>query len=102
MRRLFDGMSSTLQLHDHGSRGSLADRKILRSGSPLYQHRYRALSRWGLRLRAMSLRHMRSRLRHVRQRREERKRAARRATLKQSIGGPVYVASSATNGVVAS
>ncbi|KAJ5808185.1 hypothetical protein N7474_009454 [Penicillium riverlandense] len=102
MRRLFDGMSSTLQLHHNASRGSLADRKILRTGSPLYQHRYRALSRWGLRLRAMSLRNMRSRLRRVRQRREERKRAARRETLKQSIGGPVYVASSATHGVVAS
>ncbi|CAL5872608.1 uncharacterized protein PFLUO_LOCUS6873 [Penicillium psychrofluorescens] len=102
MRRLFDGMSSTLQLHHNASRGSLADRKILRTGSPLYQHRYQALSRWGLRLRALSLRNVRNRLRRVRQRREERKRAARRETLKQNIGGPVYVASSATQGVVAS
>ncbi|KAJ5601447.1 hypothetical protein N7510_010981 [Penicillium lagena] len=102
MRQLLDGMSSTLQLHHNASRGSLADRKILRTGSPLYQHRYRALSRWGLRLRAMSLRNVRSRLRRVRQRREERKRAARRDTLKQSIGVPVYVASSVPHGLVAS
>ncbi|KAJ5103349.1 hypothetical protein N7532_003878 [Penicillium argentinense] len=82
----------------NASRGSLVDRGMLRS--PVYQHRYRVLGRWSLRLRSMSLRKVRVRLRRLRQRRDERKRAARRETLKQSIGGPVYVASSTTNGVV--
>lgn len=107
-RVLFDGPPSLARrspemkrLFDNASRGSLVDHNILRTGSPLYQHRYRVLSRWGLRLRSMSVRNMRLRLRRMRQRREEKKRAARRETLKQSIGGPLYVASSATNGVVA-
>ncbi|KAJ5095702.1 hypothetical protein NUU61_005058 [Penicillium alfredii] len=99
MKRLFDAMPSSV--HHNASCSSLVDRGILRTGSPLYQNRYWALSRWGLRLRSMPLRNVRNRLRRFRQRRDERKRAARRATLKQSIGGPVYVASSATNGVVA-
>lgn len=75
---------------------------LVRTGSPLYQTRFQvlSLSRWGQRLRSMSLRNTRARLRRMRQRRDERKRAARRETLKQSIGVPVYVASSATNGVV--
>ncbi|KAJ5174871.1 uncharacterized protein N7482_000748 [Penicillium canariense] len=99
MTCLFHGLSSPA--HYHPSRGSLVDHGgILRTGSPLYQNRYRLLSRWGLRWRSMSLRNVRVRLRRVRQRRDERKRAARRETLKQSIGGPVYVASSTTNGVV--
>lgn len=99
MKRFFNGLSSSARYN--ASRGSLVDRGgILRSGSPLYQDRYRALSRWGMRWRSLSLRNVRARIRRVRQRREERKRAARRETLKQSIGGPVYVVSSATNGVV--
>lgn len=89
MRRLFNA-----------SHASLVDGSVLRTGSPLYQHRYWALSRWGLRLRSISLHNVRNRLRRMRQRRDERKRAARRETLKQSIGCPMYVASSATNGVV--
>lgn len=90
MKRLFvDGMSS---------RGSLMDQGILRTASPLYQHRYRLLSRRTLWFRWMSLR---NRLRRVHQRRDERKRLARKETIKQSIRGPAYMASSATNGVVA-
>lgn len=89
MRRLFNA-----------SHASLVDGGILRTGSPLYQHRYRVLSRWGLRVRSISLHNVRKRLRRMRQRRDERKRAARRETLKQSIGCPMYVAPSATNGVV--
>jgi hypothetical protein len=107
-RIIFDGPPSLAQyspemrrvLDYNASRGSLVDRGMIRS--PLYQHGYRVLpqvSRWGLRLRSMSLRNVRTRLRRLRQRRDERKRAARRETLKQSIGGPVYVASSTTNGV---
>ncbi|KAJ6131484.1 hypothetical protein N7523_001190 [Penicillium sp. IBT 18751x] len=84
MRRLF-----------HASHASL-----VRTGSPLYPTRYHALSQWGRRLRSMSLRNTRARLRRIRQRRDERKQAARRENLKQSIGFPVYVASSATNEVV--
>lgn len=100
MRSFFSGLSSSSARY-HASRGSLVDNGgILRTGSPLYQNRYRALSRWGMRWRSLSLRNVRARIRRVRQRREERKRAARRETLKQSIGGPVYVVSSATNGVV--
>ena len=91
MRRWFDFNTS---------RGSLVERNILRTRSPLYQHRYRLLGRWGLRLRSISVRNVRNRLRGMRQSRADRKRAARRETLKQSIGGPVYVASSATNGIV--
>ncbi|CEJ55870.1 hypothetical protein PMG11_02101 [Penicillium brasilianum] len=99
MKRFFNGLSSSA--HYHVSRGSLVDNGgILRTGSPLYQNRYRTLSRWGMRWRSLSLRSVRAQIRRVRQRREERKRAARRETLKQSIGGPVYVVSSATNGVV--
>lgn len=108
-RIIFDGPPSLSRhspemrrvLDYNASHGSLADRGMM--GSPLYQHRYRVLpqvSRWGLRLRSMSLRNVRIRLRRLRQRRDERKRVARRETLKQSIGGPVYVASSTTNGVV--
>ncbi|KAJ5684362.1 uncharacterized protein N7477_000707, partial [Penicillium maclennaniae] len=84
MRRLF-----------HASHASL-----VRTGSPLYPTRYHALSQWGRRLRSMSLRNTRARLRRIRQRRDERKQAARRENLKQIIGFPVYVASSATNEVV--
>lgn len=99
MKSFFTGLSSSARYNV--SRGSLVDPGgILRTGSPLYQDRYRALSRWGMRWRSLSLRNVRARIRRVRQRREERKRAARRETLKQSIGGPVYVVSSATNGVV--
>ncbi|KAJ5487522.1 hypothetical protein N7530_001822 [Penicillium desertorum] len=87
MKRLFNGMTSN---------GSLVDQGMFRTGSPLNPTRFRSLSRWGLRLRSMSWRNVRNRLRRVRQRRDERKRAVRREILKQSIGGPVYVASSAT------
>ncbi|KAJ5163219.1 uncharacterized protein N7500_005049 [Penicillium coprophilum] len=87
MRRLFNGMTSN---------GSLVDPGMFRTGSPLNPGRFRSLSRWGLRLQSMSWRNVRNRLRRVRQRRDERKRAVRREALKQSIGGPVYVASSAT------
>lgn len=107
-RMIFDGPPSLARrspemkrvLDYNASRGSLVDRGMLRS--PLYQHRYAVIpqvTRWNLRLRSMSLRNVRNRLRRLRQRRDEKKRAARRETLKQSIGGPVYVASSATNGV---
>ncbi|KAJ5287678.1 hypothetical protein N7478_003364 [Penicillium angulare] len=95
MRRLFNGMPSVAQYN--ASNASLVDRGILRSGSPLYQNRYRVLSRLGIRLRSLNLRNMRNRFQRQRQRRVERKRAARRQTLKQSIGGPIYVASSATH-----
>lgn len=84
MRRLFNASHASL----------------VRTGSPLYPTRYQALSRWGRRLRSISLRNTRARLRRMRQRRDERKLAARRENLKQSIGFPVYVASSATNEVV--
>ncbi|KAJ9484711.1 hypothetical protein VN97_g8645 [Penicillium thymicola] len=87
MRRLFNGMTSN---------GSLVDQGMFRTGSPLNPTRFRSLSRWGLQLRSMSWRNVRNRIRRVRQRRDERKRAVRREILKQSIGGPVYVASSAT------
>ncbi|KAJ5514488.1 hypothetical protein N7463_004040 [Penicillium fimorum] len=87
MRRLFNGMTSN---------GSLVDQGMFRTGSPLNQSRFRYVSRWGLRLQSMSWHNVRNRLRRVRQRRDERKRAVRREALKQSIGGPVYVASSAT------
>ncbi|KAJ5294474.1 hypothetical protein PENANT_c006G06510 [Penicillium antarcticum] len=90
MKRLFNGMTSN---------GSLVDPSIFRTASPLHPSRFRALSRWGLRVQSMSWRNTRNSLRRLRQRREERKRAVRRETLKQSIGGPVYVASSATTGV---
>lgn len=107
-RTIFDGPPSLARrspemkrvLDYNASRGSLVDRGMLRS--PLYQHRYAVIphvTRWNLRLRSMSLRNVRNRIRRLRQRRDEKKRAARRETLKQSIGGPVYVASSATNGV---
>ncbi|KAJ5574296.1 uncharacterized protein N7459_008723 [Penicillium hispanicum] len=107
-RVIFDGPSSFAcrspemkRLFDlNASHGSLVDRSILRTTSPLYQHHYRSLGRWGLRLRSMSLRNVRNRWRRMRQKRDERKRAVRRETLKQSIGGPVYVTSSAANGVV--
>ncbi|KAJ5954711.1 hypothetical protein N7501_008990 [Penicillium viridicatum] len=87
MRRLFNGMTSN---------GSLIDQGMFRTGSPLNPTRFRTLSRWGLRLQSISWRNVRNRMRRVRQRRDERKRAVRREILKQSIGGPVYVASSAT------
>ncbi|OQE90451.1 hypothetical protein PENNAL_c0012G04251 [Penicillium nalgiovense] len=87
MKRLLNGMTSN---------GSLVDQGMFRTGSPLNPTRFQSLSRWGLRLRSMSWRNVRNRLRRVRQRRDERKRAVRREILKQSIGGPVYVASSAT------
>lgn len=87
MKRLFNGMTSN---------GSLVDQGMFRTGSPLNPTPFRSLSRWGLRFRSMSWRNVRNRLRRVRQRRDERKRAVRREILKQSIGGPVYVASSAT------
>jgi hypothetical protein len=90
MQRLFHGMTST---------GSLIDQGMFRTRSPLHPARFQALSRWGLRLQAISWRNMRNRVRRMRQRRDERKRAVRRETLKQSIGVPVYVASSATAGV---
>lgn len=89
MRRVFNA-----------SHASLVDGNLLRTGSPLYQHRYQVLSRWSLRFRSMSLRNVRNRLRRIRQRRDERKRLARQQALKQSIEGPVFVVSSATNGVV--
>jgi hypothetical protein len=92
MKRIFDGMASN---------GSLIDQGMFRTGSPLHPARFQSLSRWGLRLQSISWRNMRHRLRRMRQRRDERKRAVRRETLKQSIGGPVYVASSATAGVAA-
>lgn len=98
MRRLLHGMSSASHLNT--SHASLVDQAILRTGSPLYQNRFRVISRLGLRFQSLSLRGMRSRVRRIRQRRDERKRAARRENLKQSIGGPVYVGSSATNGVM--
>jgi hypothetical protein len=91
LQRLFNGMTSN---------GSLVDQGMFRTGSPLHPARFQALSRWGLHLQAISWRNMRNRIRRMRQRRVERKRAVRRETLKQSIGGPVYVASSATAGVV--
>ena len=97
MRRLFNGMSPATRYN--ASNASLVDRGILRTSSPLYQQRYQTLSRWGLRLRSMNLRNLRTRVRRIRQRRDERKRAARRDNLKQSIGGPVYVGSSATHGI---
>ncbi|KAK4863583.1 hypothetical protein LT330_002361 [Penicillium expansum] len=87
MKRLFNGMTSNCSLVDQG---------MFRTGSPLNSTRFRSLSRWGLRFQSMSLRNVRNRMRRVRQRRDERKRAIRREILKQSIGGPVYVASSAT------
>ncbi|KAJ5468152.1 hypothetical protein N7475_005904 [Penicillium sp. IBT 31633x] len=87
MKRFFDGMTSN---------GSLVDQGMFRTGSPLKPTRFRALSRWGLRLQSISWHDMRNRLRRVRQRRDERKRAVRREALKQSIGGPVYIASSAS------
>ncbi|CAG8888586.1 unnamed protein product [Penicillium egyptiacum] len=87
MKRLFNGMTSN---------GSLVDQSMFRAGSPLNPTRFRSLSRWGLRFQSISWRNVRNRLRRVRQRRDERKRAVRREILKQSIGGPVYVASSAT------
>jgi hypothetical protein len=87
LKRLFDGMTSN---------GSLVDQGMFRSGTPLHPSRFRGLSRWGVRLQSVSWRNMRNRLRRVRQRRDERKRAVRRETLKQSIGGPVYIASSAS------
>ncbi|KAJ5184994.1 hypothetical protein N7491_007138 [Penicillium cf. griseofulvum] len=87
LRRLFNGMASN---------GSLVDQGMFRTGSPLNQSRFQSLSRWGLRLQSMSWRNVRNRLRRVRQRRDERKRAVRREALKHSIGGPVYVASSTT------
>ncbi|CAG7985068.1 unnamed protein product [Penicillium nalgiovense] len=83
-------------LNEMTSNGSLVDQGMFRTGSPLNPTRFQSLSRWGLRLRSMSWRNVRNRLRRVRQRRDERKRAVRREILKQSIGGPVYVASSAT------
>ncbi|KAJ5735493.1 uncharacterized protein N7483_000618 [Penicillium malachiteum] len=97
MRRLFNGMPSAA--HYNASNGSLVDRGMFRSGSPLYQPRYHALSRWGVRLRSFNLRNVRTRLRRMRQRRDERKRTTRRDNLKQSIGGPVHVVSSATHGI---
>lgn len=87
MKRLFNGVTSN---------GSLVDQGMFRTGSPLKPTPFRSLSRWGLRLQTMSWRNVRNRLRRVRQRRDERKRAVRREILKRSIGGPVYVASSAT------
>ncbi|KAJ5997012.1 hypothetical protein N7522_008672 [Penicillium canescens] len=90
MKRLFNGMTSN---------GSLVAPGMFRTGSPLHPSRFRVLSRWGLRVQSMSWRNIRNRLRRLRQRRDERKRAVRRETLKQSIGGPVYVASSATSGI---
>lgn len=87
MKRLFNGMTSN---------GSLIDQGMLRSGSPLNPTRFRTLSRWGLRLQSISWRDMRNRLRRGHQRRNERKRALRREILKQSISGPVYIASSAS------
>ncbi|KAJ5709246.1 hypothetical protein N7493_010580 [Penicillium malachiteum] len=97
MRRLFNGMPSAT--HYNASNASLVDRGMFRTGSPLYQPRYQALSRWGVRLRSFNLRNVRNRLRRMRQRRDERKRTARRDNLKQSIGGPVHVVSSATHGI---
>lgn len=106
-RIAFDGPSSLARrspemkrLFDNASRGSLIDHNILRTASPLHQHRYRAISQWGLHIRSISVRKLRNRLQRMRHRRDERKRATRRETLKQSIGGPVYVVSSATNGIV--
>ncbi|KAJ5773490.1 hypothetical protein N7457_008386 [Penicillium paradoxum] len=87
MKRLLNGMTSN---------GSLVDQGMFRSGSPLTPTHFRTLSRWGLHLQSISWRNMRNRLRRARQRRDERKRAMRRETLKQSIGGPVYIASSAS------
>ncbi|KAJ5628960.1 hypothetical protein N7490_011188 [Penicillium lividum] len=97
MRRLFNGMPSATQYN--ASNASLVDRGMFRAGTPLYQNRYQALSRWGIRLRSMNLRNVRNRLRRVRQRRDERKRVARRENLKQSISAPVHVVSSATHGI---
>lgn len=106
-RIIFDGppslaarRSPEMRRRFHTSHVSLVDVNLLRTGSPLYQPQYQLLSRWGLRFRSMSLRNVRNRLRRFRQRREERKRAARRNAVKHTIGGPVYVVSSATNGVV--
>ncbi|KGO77924.1 hypothetical protein PITC_025790 [Penicillium italicum] len=87
MKRLFNGMTSN---------GSLVDQGMFRTGSPLNPTNFRSLSRWGLRFQSMSWRNVRNRMRRVRQRRDERKRAIRREILKQSIGGPIYVASSTT------
>ncbi|KAJ6106362.1 hypothetical protein N7512_009879 [Penicillium capsulatum] len=105
-RIIFDGPPALARrspelkrLFDNASRGSLVDPNILRTGSPLYQHPYRAISRWGFRVRSISVRSIQNRLRRMRQRRDERKRAARREALKQSIAGPVHVAS-ATNRIV--
>lgn len=97
MRRLFNGMPSAAQYN--ASNASLVDRGMFRTGTPLYQGRYQALSKWGIRLRSMNLRNVRNRLRRMRQRRDERKRVARRENLKQSIGAPVHVVSSATHGI---
>lgn len=91
MKRLFDGMTST---------GSLVDQGMFRTASPLHPARFQLLSRWSLWLQAIQWRNVRARLQRMRQRRDERKRAARRDALKQSIGAPTYVASSATAGVV--
>lgn len=87
LRRLFNGMTSN---------GSLVDQGIFRTGSPLHPARFQALSRWGLRLQPVSWHKMRNRVQRMRQRRDERKRAVRREALKQSIGAPIYVGSSAT------
>ena len=98
MRRLLHGMSSATQLN--ASHASLLDQAILRTGSPLYQNRFRVISRLGSHFQSLSLRSIRNRVRRRKQRRDERKRMARRENLKQSIGVPVYVGSSATNGVM--
>ncbi|CAG7992200.1 unnamed protein product [Penicillium olsonii] len=90
LKRWFNGMTSN---------ASLADQGILRTDSPLHPVRFQALSRWGQRVQAISWRNMNNRVRRMRQRREERKRAVRREVLKRSIGFPIYVASSATVGV---
>lgn len=92
MKRFLDGMTSA-------SRGSLVDTGgIWRAGTPLYQNRYGMLSRWRMRWRYLSVSALRARFQRMRQRREERKRAARRESLKQSIGGPLHVVSSAAPG----
>ncbi|KAJ5492676.1 hypothetical protein N7539_001422 [Penicillium diatomitis] len=94
MKRYFNGMTST-------SHGSLVESGgILRTGTPLYKTRYVVLSQWRMRWRYLSVQAMRTRFRRMRQRREERKRAARRESLKQSIGGPLHVVSSAPHGSI--
>ncbi|KAJ5327128.1 hypothetical protein MYU51_008427 [Penicillium brevicompactum] len=87
LRRFLNGMTSNASLVDQGN---------FRTGSPLHPARFQALSRWGLRLQPVSWHKMRNRVRRMRQRRDERKRAVRREALKQSIGAPIYVGSSAT------